>query len=83
MNTEADTAPAEQPKELSVTASRQEIGQFGLVSADVTNDVQGVETRNEPKVGRNEECPCGSGKKFKNCGLKNTEEHQKLMAAAK
>ncbi len=83
MNTEADTAPAEQPKELSVTASRQEIGQFGLVSADVTNDVQGIETRNEPKVGRNEECPCGSRKKFKNCGLKNTEEHQKLMAAAK
>lgn len=23
--------------------------------------------RNPPKVGRNEMCPCGSGKKFKNC----------------
>jgi preprotein translocase subunit SecA len=23
--------------------------------------------RNEPKVGRNDACPCGSGKKFKNC----------------
>jgi len=23
--------------------------------------------RNEPKVGRNEPCPCGSGKKFKQC----------------
>lgn len=22
------------------------------------------------KVGRNEKCPCGSGKKFKNCHLK-------------
>ncbi|MBO5719958.1 MAG: SEC-C domain-containing protein, partial [Bacteroidales bacterium] len=21
----------------------------------------------EPKVGRNEPCPCGSGKKYKNC----------------
>ena len=21
----------------------------------------------EPKIGRNEPCPCGSGKKFKNC----------------
>jgi len=23
--------------------------------------------RSEPKVGRNDPCPCGSGKKFKNC----------------
>lgn len=30
-------------------------------------------------VGRNDPCPCGSGKKWKNCGLKNTEEHQTLM----
>ena len=29
-------------------------------------------------VGRNDMCPCGSGKKWKNCGLKNTEEHQQL-----
>ncbi|MEI6085130.1 MAG: preprotein translocase subunit SecA [Verrucomicrobiota bacterium] len=27
--------------------------------------------RDEPKVGRNEPCPCGSGKKFKNCCGKN------------
>ena len=28
-----------------------------------------VETmrREQPKVGRNEKCPCGSGKKFKHC----------------
>ncbi len=32
------------------------------------------------EVGRNDTCPCGSGKKYKNCGLKNTEEHQKLIA---
>jgi preprotein translocase subunit SecA len=23
--------------------------------------------RREPKVGRNEPCPCGSGRKFKHC----------------
>jgi preprotein translocase subunit SecA len=23
--------------------------------------------REDPKVGRNDPCPCGSGKKFKNC----------------
>lgn len=28
------------------------------------------------KVGRNDPCPCGSGKKYKKCGLMNTSEHQ-------
>jgi preprotein translocase subunit SecA len=32
------------------------------------------------EIGRNDPCPCGSGKKYKRCGLLNTEEHQKLMA---
>ena len=36
------------------------------------------------KVGRNEPCPCGSGKKFKNCHMKeeakkDSEEKQKLL----
>ena len=26
-----------------------------------------VSVRTEPKIGRNEPCPCGSEKKFKNC----------------
>jgi preprotein translocase subunit SecA len=33
------------------------------------------------KVGRNDPCPCGSGKKYKRCGLVNTEEHQRFMLA--
>jgi preprotein translocase subunit SecA len=36
---------------------------------------------NEP--GRNDLCPCGSGKKFKKCGALNTEEHQRLMREKK
>ncbi len=32
------------------------------------------------KVGRNDPCPCGSGKKYKNCGLIGTEEHDRLLA---
>ncbi|WP_407691085.1 preprotein translocase subunit SecA [Rubrobacter marinus] len=32
------------------------------------------------KVGRNDPCPCGSGKKFKKCGMANTPEHQRMMA---
>ncbi|MBQ3649504.1 MAG: SEC-C domain-containing protein, partial [Treponema sp.] len=27
--------------------------------------------RTMPKVGRNDPCPCGSGKKFKNCHGRN------------
>jgi preprotein translocase subunit SecA len=28
--------------------------------------------RDEPKVGRNDPCPCGSGKKYKNCCMRKT-----------
>ncbi|MFZ3020022.1 MAG: preprotein translocase subunit SecA [Minisyncoccia bacterium] len=35
------------------------------------------------EIGRNDECPCGSGKKYKKCGLLNTEEHQRLMGVKK
>ena len=31
-------------------------------------------------IQRNDPCPCGSGKKWKNCGLKGTPEHQQRMA---
>jgi preprotein translocase subunit SecA len=34
---------------------------------------------NDNTVGRNDPCPCGSGKKFKKCGLLNTPEHQANM----
>ena len=34
-----------------------------------STSVQGADT---PRVGRNSPCPCGSGKKFKNCCLKRT-----------
>jgi len=30
-------------------------------------NIQGPIRRTEPKVGRNDPCPCGSGKKFKKC----------------
>ncbi|MEN9338208.1 MAG: hypothetical protein RIQ41_522, partial [Candidatus Parcubacteria bacterium] len=33
----------------------------------------------QDKIGRNDACPCGSGKKWKKCGELNTEEHQQLM----
>ena len=54
------------------------VGQGGMGSqARVVNVSAGAPTG---KIGRNDPCPCGSGKKYKKCGLLNTEEHQKLMA---
>jgi preprotein translocase subunit SecA len=41
----------------------------------------GGEGGSKEKIGRNDPCPCGSGKKWKKCGELNTEEHQQLMSA--
>lgn len=54
-------------------------------ASQITNGKQvsssSVSAKNEAgeKVGRNDPCPCGSGKKYKKCGELNTEEHQKKM----
>ena len=42
-------------------------GQSTLKNPDVNRTV----VREEPKIGRNDPCPCGSGKKYKNCCGKN------------
>ncbi len=34
----------------------------------------------QEKIGRNDPCPCGSGMKYKKCGMLNTDEHQRMMA---
>src|SRR5690606_15083690 len=34
---------------------------------DPSENVKQEPIKVEPKIGRNEPCPCGSGKKFKNC----------------
>ncbi len=51
----------------------QPVGAMAAVSGDSEGDGAGEVTidlpirRSMPKVGRNEPCPCGSGKKYKNC----------------
>lgn len=35
------------------------------------SDTDGTYVRSQPKIGRNAPCPCGSGKKYKNCCGKN------------
>ena len=36
-------------------------------SEENEQDKEGTFRREEPKVGRNDPCPCGSGKKYKQC----------------
>ncbi len=50
-----------------------------IPSVDGPTNVSGGTTTNQ-KIGRNDPCPCGSGKKWKKCGEPNTEEHQKNIS---
>ena len=43
----------------------------GQIIANEDNKVDRTVRNEEPKVGRNDPCPCGSGKKYKNCCGKN------------
>ncbi|MFD2743365.1 MULTISPECIES: preprotein translocase subunit SecA [Sphingobacterium] len=64
---EARPVPA-QPTQ--VTASKQELSSpTGVSEEDADTRVAQVTApiRKEQTVGRNDECPCGSGKKYKNC----------------
>jgi hypothetical protein len=53
--------------------SRDDAGPPPGAAADWLDDgygpSQGTYVRDEPKVGRNDPCPCGSGKKYKKCCL--------------
>lgn len=62
-------APAKTGQTPSALTPQQQVASAPAVSAAKKDD-----------IGRNDACPCGSGKKYKKCGLLNTEEHQKLMA---
>ena len=54
---------------------RQNIERKEVVKKKITNDGGKETTKKAPKrvkkIGRNEPCPCGSGKKYKNCCGKN------------
>jgi preprotein translocase subunit SecA len=60
-------APKAQPK---LNASKQEYGQQASdldLIGDTRENVAQQPIRKEVTIGRNEPCPCGSGKKFKHC----------------
>jgi preprotein translocase subunit SecA len=61
-----------------------QVGAQAITShTSAASSVSSSSNNSGPKVGRNDPCPCGSGKKYKKCGELNTEEHQSLMAGKK
>ncbi len=61
---------ASAPKEVFQEGEQQPASRISIRK----NDVSAV--RADPEIGRNDPCPCGSGKKYKNCGLVNAPEHR-------
>ena len=68
--TERDEGAQRQQTSEITSAKLQETSAIELVDGKISPKEGGVDKtiRNEePKVGRNDPCPCGSGKKYKNC----------------
>jgi preprotein translocase subunit SecA len=57
---------ADELEEAFMRRKRRELDQARMAGAGDAQQVQQV-VRSEEKVGRNDACPCGSGKKFKKC----------------
>ncbi len=66
---EAAPSPFGPPKRAAAPASAAGGGRGARQPERVGGDDAAVKTvrRDEPKVGRNDPCPCGSGKKYKKC----------------
>ena len=56
------------------------VEQAQIVNSENKGNVSNAPVVTGPKVGRNDICPCGSGKKWKKCGELNTLEHQKNLS---
>ncbi len=64
----------------TISAARQEAAPRAMVEAQnsITTNAGGADKKPEPirnrrdKIGRNDPCPCGSGKKYKNCCMRAT-----------
>ncbi len=46
---------------------QQELERLNMVTQNITVDEQSTARNDGPKIGRNDDCPCGSGKKHKKC----------------
>ncbi len=83
---EATSIPASRAKQTSGELNYQ----TGAIESGVGEEVAATKTQattaggikvskvlsNKEKIGRNDLCPCGSGLKYKNCGLINSSKHR-------
>ena len=60
-----------QSQQTSKEEYREELAGGALGEAPTEEKRQETVHRNAPKIGRNDPCPCGSGKKYKNCCGRN------------
>ena len=70
LNIRKKEGPIQRTETAKVTGAGLEDTAINLVDGHLTEKEGGMNktiVNNEPKVGRNDPCPCGSGKKYKNC----------------
>jgi len=75
VQTEADVETLERPRAPARMEFVHPSADSGTSQPDENSEVAVAPqplVRNQPKVGRNEACPCGSGKKYKHCHGKLT-----------
>ena len=73
--------PTINTQNIQLTAPAKEMSDEGSLSVTTPVYIERKAKDSEGNtIGRNDPCPCGSGKKYKKCGLLNTEEHQSLMS---
>jgi preprotein translocase subunit SecA len=68
--TPGDAVPQQQQRPMQLSSAQQEAA-AARVQIPFTPDKQVVNGIDLSSVGRNDECPCGSGKKFKKCYMAN------------
>lgn len=73
---------------IQVAPQEGQTGHEGHAHTKTTSTSTSSETptkvvRTDDKIGRNDPCPCGSGLKYKKCGLINSPTHQENLAKSK
>ena len=74
LNIRKKEGPIERTETSKVTGAGLENTAINLVDGNISEKEGGMNktiVNNGPKIGRNDPCPCGSGKKYKNCHGKN------------
>jgi preprotein translocase subunit SecA len=67
INESTDASDIEQQDNETAESQHDELGTTGADNQKVEALAQQTYQRDDKKVGRNDSCPCGSGKKYKNC----------------